>query len=201
VPEKKVEAWKLLYKDMVTRAMLNTGGTRLILKNPVNTGRLRQLTEIFPDARYINIIRNPITVYLSSKKFFSQLYPTVNLEPFTEAEIGEMVLEIYVQLLKDYLEDSQLIPSENVLEIRYEDFEQQPMEHLKMIYDTFGYPYFQEVSAAFTKYLDSQKGHKMHLYKIKQSDLDHILNKLDFAMKLWNYDLPAELIVIDNPKT
>jgi omega-hydroxy-beta-dihydromenaquinone-9 sulfotransferase len=191
-----VERWNRTYKNIVKRAVMNSTGSRPVLKNPVNTGRIRNLTRIFPDASYIFIMRNPIITYLSSKKFFSQLYPTVNLEEFSTDEIVEMVLEIYVNLLSDYLRDRELIEPKRLLEIRYEEFELNPLEYLQQIYSRFGFNDFDKALPAFTAYLLTQKDHKMNGYKIKRKELDLVLEKLGFAMKHWNYEIPDDLVII-----
>jgi hypothetical protein len=193
-----IDSWNWAYKTIVKRAVMNSTGNRPVLKNPVNTGRIKNLTPIFPEARYIFIMRNPIITYLSSKKFFSQLYPTVNLEEFSADDISEMVLEIYVKLLTDYLNDRELIDSSRLLEIRYEEFESNPMDHLAKIYTRFGLGDFTKLQPLFSSYLETQKEHKLHGYKINRKELDRVLEKLDFAMKKWNYEVPGDLLIIEN---
>ncbi len=130
----EIERWKKLYKNMVVKAAINTNGQRMILKNPVNTGRIDQLIKIFPEARFIFMIRNPVTVYLSSVKFFSQLFPTLNLEAFTSNDISEMVLDIYSKLLHDYLDLREIIDPDRLIEIRYEEFKSKPITVLSDLY-------------------------------------------------------------------
>jgi len=190
-----IEQWNRTYKNIVKRAVMNSIGNRPVLKNPVNTGRIRNLRQIFPNACYIFIIRNPVITYLSSKKFFSQLYPTVNLEEFSADEIAEMVLDVYVKLLNDYLKDRELIDGSRILEIRYEEFEMNPLEHLEKIYKVFGLGEFKKMLPLFNSYMETQKEHKMHGYTIDSKELDHVLKKLDFAMKRWNYRVPEDLAV------
>ena len=198
LPQSKIARWQKIYKTMVDTAIDNTGGHRPVLKNPVNTGRIRWLLQIYPDARFVYIMRNPIITYLSSKKFFSQLYPTVNFEEFSNRQVMEMVLDIYEKLLKDYLRDRDTIPPDNLIEIRYEDFEQEPIEQLAHIYSKFHLDNFTQVLPHFKTYLDTQKNYRGYQYKIKRWELDLVLSKLDFAMKIWNYDMPEDLIIMES---
>ncbi len=137
---KDIEQWKLTYKKMVVKAAINTKGNRMILKNPVNTGRINRLIQIFPEARFIFMIRNPITVYLSSVKFFTQLFPTLNLEVYTRKDISEMVLDIYSKLLHDYLDLKEIIHPERLIEIRYEEFKSKPLTVLSDLYKNYWCP-------------------------------------------------------------
>ncbi|MDZ7606937.1 MAG: sulfotransferase [Cyclobacteriaceae bacterium] len=194
----EIDRWEKTYKRIIRRAIHDTVGYRPILKNPVNTGRIPRLTHIFPGAKYIFIMRNPITTYLSSKKFFTQLYPTVNLEEFSGEEISRMVLDIYVELLNDYLKDRELIDPAHLIEIRFEEFELNPLEHLERIYRQFDIGDFAKLQPLMRSYLETQKEHKMHGYKISRQELDVVLEKLDFAMKYWDYSIPNDLDIIES---
>jgi hypothetical protein len=182
---------------MLIKAALNKDGSRLILKNPVNTGRIRTMLEIFPEARFVFIMRNPVTAYLSSKKFFTRLFPTLNLEDFSEDDIKQMIVYDYTQLMSDYLAEKALIPKGQLVEVIFEEFESDPLPHIKKIYDTLRLDGYDEAKARFTQYIDDQKDHRMHRYQIKKTELEMVLNKLDFAMKFWKYKHPDNVDVVD----
>ena len=196
----EIEQWKQTYKKMVVKAAINTKGNRMILKNPVNTGRINRLIQIFPEARFIFMIRNPITVYLSSVKFFTQLFPTLNLEVYTRKDISEMVLDIYSKLLHDYLDLKEIIDPERLIEIRYEEFKSKPLTVLSDLYKKFDFKNFEDIEPDLVQYLFEQKNHKMHQYSIEKTELDKVLDKFEFAMNCWNYKIPENLDVIDNAR-
>lgn len=193
--EEEEENWKLLYQQMVIKSLINTRGIRAVLKNPVNTGRLLKLLEIFPSANFVFMVRNPIIVYLSSLNFFTQLFPTLNLEFTSPKKISAMLLDLYVRLLHDYIDDKKKVKPDNIIEIKYEDFEKQPLEGLKAIYNQFGIEDFDKLKPLFSEYLKSQKEHKINSYSIEENELQEIANKLNFAMKYWDYSIPSKLQV------
>ena len=191
--KREVEDWKELYRNLVIKALVNTGGSRIILKSPVNTARMLKLLELFPDANFIHIVRNPMTVYLSTKKFFTQLFPTLQLEPFSESEISELILDIYPAMLKDYLEDRKQLDPDRLMEIKYEDLIREPMKHLAHIYHSFNYPGLQELEPVFEDYLLRIEGYQADSYTIDKNELKKVMERVDFAMKEWNYGLPDDL--------
>ncbi|MEO1654252.1 MAG: sulfotransferase, partial [Bacteroidota bacterium] len=87
--EKIKKSWKKTYKHLISKSIMNTQGERAIFKNPVNTARIPALLELFPQARFIYIFRNPIIVYLSTKKFFVELFPTLQFQQVSEEEISD----------------------------------------------------------------------------------------------------------------
>lgn len=197
-----VGEWKLIYRKLVIKALLSGNGKRAILKNPVNTGRMLKLLEIFPGANFIFLIRNPVLVYLSAQKFFSALFPNVNLEDFTKDQISEMILDIYVMMLHDYLADKKHVDPDKIIEIRYETLQENPMGEVKKIFDKFNFSNFQDLRPVFMDFLDSQKAHQVDEYTMEKKELDHVMTKLAFAMKHWGYSQPpsSEVKVLDSPQ-
>lgn len=193
---RELEDWKRLYRKMVTKALLNIGGDRIILKSPVNTARMLKLLELFPDANFIHIIRNPVIVYLSTKKFFTQLFPTLQLEPFSEEEIAELILDLYPMIMRDYLHEKKKIDPGRLIEIKYEDLTKEPMKHLAHLYKSFRFPGFRELEPVFLDYLCSIQGYQADSYTIEEHELKKVMERVDFAMKEWNYGLPDNLKII-----
>ncbi len=187
--------WKKRYNNLVTRALINTSGTRIVLKNPVNTGRIKTLLEIYPDARFIFLHRNPVTTYLSSKKFFTNLFPTLNLHRFSNESIKEMIVDNYQKILTDYLQQRALIPPRNLVEISYKDLEENPVKTIKMIYDYFGLEGYNEAEKTLLAYVSSQQNHKMDRYKMDSMEIETIRKKFAFAFKEWNYQMPESVAI------
>ena len=136
---------------MVKKAMINTGGNIPLLKNPCNTGRIKVLLDMYPDAKFIFILRNPIIVFLSSKKFFTELLPTLWFHKASEEELEQMIFRIYDLMIHDYLETKSLIPAENLIEIKFEEYEKEPVSFLKDLYDQFRIPDFEKQSTFFAE--------------------------------------------------
>jgi hypothetical protein len=78
----------------------------------VNTGKIKMLLKMYPDAKFIHIHRNPVITYLSTYKFFTSLLPTTALEKYEKDEIKELIIRNYKNLMRDYLDSRQLIPAE-----------------------------------------------------------------------------------------
>ena len=189
--DSEIDDWKLNYRKLVIKALISTRGKQAVLKNPVNTGRMLKLLEIFPGANFVFLIRNPVLVYLSSKKFFCDLFRTVNLEEFSNDQISRAILDIYVTMLKDYLADKEKLPPGKVIEVRYEKLQDNPIELVEEIYKKFGLGDFHKLKPVLKDYMVSQKAHKVDAYTMEKEELDHVMTKLAFAMKHWGYSQPS----------
>jgi len=191
------ERWEADYRKMIRKACYNTGGNIPVLKNPCNTGRIRILLEMYPNAKFVHIIRNPFVVFLSSRKFFVELLPTLWFHPVDEKFIENMILDVYEWLVKDLLELKKLIPEGNYIEVRFEEFEEDPILHLENLYKQLEIPDFQAARPKFEAYVNKMSGYRKNKYKaIEESTLNRILERWGFAMQLWNYEIPEFLEVI-----
>ncbi len=190
-----IEIWEDKYKMLITKALMNSKGTRMIIKNPVNTGRLKLLSECYPQANFIHIYRNPITVYLSTKKFFRELFPTLWFHEVNQDFIIEMIIDVYKKLYSDYFDQKKKVSSDRIYEVKFEAFEKDPIAHLEAIYNYFDFDDFENQRVNFEKYLSSLKGYRKNKYTISRAELDKIEDEWDFAFDKWNYELPQNMEV------
>jgi hypothetical protein len=177
------------------KAYINTKGNRLIIKNPVNTARIKMLLELYPDAKFLYIYRNPISVFLSTQRFFRNLLPTLNLEDVSDVFIDNMIFDVYKRLMEDYLEQKSLIPENNLIELRYEDFEKDPVYKLKNIYDNLLNEDFESVKGLLSTYFDTLKGYKKNKYNIDAEIINRIKKEFGKYMELYNYDIPPDIVI------
>ena len=138
-------------------------------------------------------------VYLSSKKFFNDLFPIVNLEEFSADDISKAILDIYVTMLHDYLADKEKVPAGKIIEVRYEMLQENPIDEVEKIYKEFDFSNFHELKPLLMDFMETQKGHKVDAYTMDKKEFDHVMSRLDFAMKHWRYEqpLPTEVKVLD----
>ena len=71
--------WADAYMWFYRRLSLKHGGKPLVMKTPANAARLKLLTKLFPDARYIYLSRNPLKVFPSTVKLWRALYSVQGL--------------------------------------------------------------------------------------------------------------------------
>jgi hypothetical protein len=188
--------WLESYHKLILKAKNNVGGKSIVLKNPANTGRVKQLLEQYPNARFIHIYRNPVTIYLSTKKFFLSLFPTVQLQNTTEQQIIDMIFVLYRRLMTDYIDQKKLIPKENLYEVAYEDFETNPLDSVKDIYHKLNFGDWTKAEPYLKKYLGDNRDYKKNKYKISQKELDRLLDEWSFVFDEYHYKVPANLEVI-----
>lgn len=191
--EKEIQIWKDTYNTLIIKARTNTGGKNIILKNPVNTARINKLLEMFPKARFIHIYRNPVMVYLSTKKFFLELFPTLQLQKTTPEQITNMIFDLYAKVMRVYFDQKALIPPDQLIEIRFESFEENPFKFLESIYQQLKIDGWAQAVPHFEQYLKDIGGYNKNTYRISRQELERLKHEWSFAFDELGYNVPDNL--------
>ena len=193
----QLETWKTDYKLLIKKAIKNTNKKRYLSKNPPNTGRIRVLLEMFPNAKFIHIHRNPIEVFLSTQNFYNKMLPPLQLQSISKEGIDLNIQRVYKKIMSDYLNQKELIPSGNLIEVSYDELEENPTAILNKIYETLNFDNYDLASKNFESYIDKLKSYKKNTHKINKNQLDILLKEWGFTMELYNYSIPKHIEIID----
>ena len=186
--------WKKVYLRVLKKLTFSANGKRLVLKNPMNTGRINLLLEIFPNAKFIHIYRNPYMVYCSLKRLEAANVYTNRLQNISTEEWEEVVLFVYRELMQSYLTQKKSIPTGNLVEIKYEDFEKNQLGELERIYKELDLSGFPQSKEAFKTLIDNEnKKHRSRDYELSEESIERIKQHWWFALEKWGYELPTSI--------
>ncbi|HEC92641.1 MAG TPA: sulfotransferase [Candidatus Atribacteria bacterium] len=166
------------------------GCRRLLLKNPANTSRVKLLLEMFPNAKFVHICRNPYDLYFSMIRFMRTVIPLYCIQippPFEEVE--ELMMKLYVEMHQRYFLDRQLIPDGSLVEIRYEDFIDNPLGEVRKIYEGLNLKNFSANEGVFRRYIAAQREIKTHRYKLTEEVRSKVSSRWGFVFKEFGYEL------------
>lgn len=165
------------YSEYIRRCKLHTGGEVFISKNPSNTARIGILTEMFPDARYIYLKRDPYETVESSRIFFRSLTMGISLQDYEEEEVDRFILENYKRMISTYLEKKELIPSGQLIELSYEELIKHPAEVLSALTEQLDIGVRADLSAA-EGYLTESRGFPSRKYRFSSTYIKEVNDTL-----------------------
>ncbi|MGI9383914.1 MAG: sulfotransferase family protein [Methyloligellaceae bacterium] len=141
---------------------------RLVLKSPQHTARLRMLIELFPEARFIHIARNPLTLFPSTIRLWKSMNSIQGLEnpPNDDPWLEPFLIDLFMEMFRFYEEDRPLIPEGQLIEITYEDLVTDPKAELRRIYEHLNLGDFARTEAAVDGYLAGVKDYKTNEYQL-----------------------------------
>ena len=188
LPKSTIDKWKKVYLLILRKATLKAGGKRLVIKNCADSARIKALLELFPDAKFIHIYRNPYNIFRSTQHLYRVVMERTQLQEVGQGEHENWVLRFYAQLMQKLLADKSLIPAGNLVEVKYEDLDKEPLAQLRKIYETLSLPGFAEAEPAFRAYLDSISGYQKLAHKqLDDSAITKINRNWQFAFDALGY--------------
>ena len=185
----ELQSWEEAFRKLIKISLWNTGGTRFLSKNPPHTGRVRELVRMFPNAKFIYLMRNPYTVFESTRSFFTNTIQPLKLEAYTDAQIEENILAIYRKLYDRYMADRHLIPQGNLVEVKFEDFEADALGMTHQIYRNLSLEGWDEAQAAIEQYVGSKRGYKKNKYQYAGRTRQLVEQHWGDVLRQWDYQL------------
>jgi hypothetical protein len=185
--EADLRGWSRAYLEVLKKATILSGGRRLALKTPPNTGRIPVLQGLFPDARFVHIVRNPYPVYQSMRNMYRKVLPGQVLQEFDWETIDAWVLEAYRRLMTKYLEDRKHIAPERLFEVRYEDLDERPLEILERIYHHLELGDFGAVRPQLETYLAELGTFEKNVFEFPREIVEAVNENWGFAFEAFGY--------------
>jgi len=132
----------------------------LVLKSPPHTARIRLLLELFPEARFVNIHREPYTVFLSCRHSSETAQWFTYLQKPDITRMDEGILKAGRAVFDAYFDQRHLVPPGRLVDVAYEDLEARPVEVMREIYEKLGLAGFEGLRPRLNAYLDTIRGYR-----------------------------------------
>lgn len=179
------------YTNSIKRVMFAAGTDKVFLsKNVMSTGRLESLHEVYPDARIIYLVRNPMEAIPSLISMFSIPWQFHSPEIKHDSEEFRAIGKIGMDYYKYFDKFKDKIAPENLITVKYSDLVGNPKATIERIYDHFDL----EIDAAYDEKLSNitqkQKSYKSgHAYSLEQFGMtkEEVMKELDFVYEKYGF--------------
>ena len=188
----ELRQWKTTYLDILRRATFAAGGKKLLLKSPANLGRTATLRQMFPDAKFVHIIRNPYVVYQSMSHMYDAMLPICQMDDADPKDIADSIRDSYISMMKQFLLDRESIPNGNLAEVRYEDLEKDPLTELARVYSELALPGWEQAREKIAMYVQNVAGYRKNTYEIDARTIELVNRDWGFAVEEWGYEPPTD---------
>ncbi|MFT4969276.1 MAG: hypothetical protein ACI9O4_001022 [Chitinophagales bacterium] len=188
-PEEK-EGWQKDYHTLLQNISLFNDGKQLVLKNPHNTSRVKELLELYPESKFVFIHRNPYDVFVSTRHLMFRALRGQFLEFVSHAQIEDMIMYFFTQTMKKYIAERDLIPKGNLVEVGFDEVEGNSAEQIERIYMELDLPNFDLAQPHIEKYLNSVKNYKKNKFRDLRPNIHERINEeWRFAFDQWGYSV------------
>lgn len=188
--ERQIGRWQRTLRRLYTKLAIDQGGRRLLIKNPVYTARAGMLREMWPDAKFIHIHRNPYKVFVSMRNFYARLFEQFALQDYGHLDIDTIILENYSRIMDRLVVETADLPPEQFVELSFEDFQKAPLEQLQAIYGQLGLEGFDAARPVFADYLAGVSGYRKNVYSYPDKVVEKVSARWASFIDRWGYARP-----------
>lgn len=166
-------------------------GTRLLLKSPVHTSRIRLLARLFPRAQFIFMHRDPHEVYRSAMHMADTTYPYSWLQEPSRDEVREFVLSQGEVLHRDYLEARHIVGEDRLVEVGYANLATDMVGEVQRVYRRLGWTLGSEMSARLAQEKERLGGYRVNRLMPGADERD-VHRRWGFWARAFGYSLLGE---------
>ncbi|MFI4849883.1 Sulfotransferase domain protein [Gimesia chilikensis] len=194
---KEDKVWRDTFRFFMQKLTYRAGGNkRVLLKSPTHTFRIRFLLDMFPDARFVYIHRNPYKVYNSTLHLRKTMFGDNGFAPLDMEKLEEDMSNIYVNHLHVYERDRQIVPEGQLHEVSFEDLTADPVSELKKVYEHLNLTGFEDLEKNMQPYLKDQKSYKKNKYEMDAAQEKKIYERWQKAFEMFGYErLPSDALI------
>lgn len=191
------QAWINGFMWFVRRAAFqHNDKERLVFKSPTHTARISTLLELFPDARFIYMARDPYKVFPSTVHLWKSMNSTQGLQnpPHDEPWLDEFVLSTFSHMFDRYEAERALIPAGRLAEVRYETLVEDPVRMLRDLYDRLELGDFARAEPHVQSYLSENRDYKTNDYTLTPDQRQNIEDRWDRYLSRFGYRDKADQV-------
>lgn len=161
---RQLQDWKRTFLRFI-QTLTFRDHRRLVLKSPPHTARIPMLLDLFPDAKFVHIQRDPYVLFPSTVNLWKSLGKKHGLQaPHNDALIEAKVFREFRVIHERYEETKKLIPAGNLVEVRYEELVTDLPGGMKAVYDGLGLGGYDAVLPRVQGYAARNKNYETNKY-------------------------------------
>jgi hypothetical protein len=161
------------YHNLVRRQLYLHGALRThCAKSPQFTLKMRSLCEVFPDARFVVMVRHPYETIPSLVDLMTWYWKRMNAPPALIEGSAQKLRETMVAQYRYALDVAAELPPDRCAVVRFEELLADPRAVVEDLYARFGLP----LTPEFTEYLAGERQHargftSKHEYELADAPL------------------------------
>ncbi|MCA9248358.1 MAG: sulfotransferase [Planctomycetales bacterium] len=183
----QLESWKTAFRGFLQRLSLRDP-RRIVLKSPPHTARVRVLADMFPEARFVHIVRHPYSLFPSTMKLWRSLHDVQSLQTPREEHLEEYVFRSFERMYEAFERDRESLAPNQLFEVRYEDLVAEPIAHLRSIYEQLMLGDSEEALPHMREYLAKVAGYKTNRHQVSDALRAKIDERWGSYLRQYGYD-------------
>ncbi len=163
---------------------------RPVLKSPPHTARVGVLADMFPEARFLHVVRDPFVVFASTMRLWRSLHDVQGLQVDRGETLEPYVFAAFEEMYAAFERDRAALPAGRLHEIRYEDLVADPVGALAESYERLGLGDFERVRGPLEKHAQSMKRYRTNTYNHDPRIVAEVARRWRPFLDRYGYQVP-----------
>lgn len=186
--EKELNNWKNNFIQLLKKLTYKNNNRTLLLKSPFNTGRLKVIRALFPEAKFIFLHRHPMEMYASNERLYEAVLPELAFQKVSNEAMENHVFYTYKAMMENYFEERKSLSENQLFEIGYAEFFDNQKAALKQLYLQLELGGFETIWPVFEEEIKGYKNYKTNTYRLAPELENRVKKEWDFAFKAFGYE-------------
>jgi len=190
VSQHELGRWKDGLRSFIQNLNYRYGrkGKRLIFKSPPHTGRVEVLLDMYPNAKFIHITRNPLKFIPSTIHMWAALDFTNSLQTPHNRNLREFVFNSYERISEGSERDRHLLGEHNLIDVKFDDLVKDYSGVMKRVYEQLDLgDYEKNAQAAVEAEMEKSRSYKGNKHNLPEDLRNEILERCGTYMDQYGY--------------
>ncbi|NLS97077.1 MAG: sulfotransferase [Planctomycetaceae bacterium] len=187
LPPADLQRWKTAFVQFLKCVSVAGQGRQIVLKTPLHTARIDTLRELFPNAKFVHIVRDPYVIFPSTVRTWQRMSEDEGFQRPKNEGLEEMILSRFTRMYEVFEDSRTRIPPDNFCEVRYENLIDDPVAQLRKVYDRLGLDGFECVLPALEERAAGMRGFKVNRHKLSDEMRDQITERWGDFISRYQY--------------
>lgn len=165
LPPGERDRWKAALRRFLNRLAIRDP-RRPVLKSPPHTARTGVLAELFPGAKFLHVVRDPMVVFPSTMWLWKSLHEVQGMQVDDGGQAEDYVFAAFEQMYAAFERDRPRLPEGSLHEVRYEDLVADPVGELRRAYAQLDLGDFSRVQPAVEQRVRAASNYRTNEYRL-----------------------------------
>jgi hypothetical protein len=189
LPAADRERWQRTLRRFLTMLAVRDP-RRPVLKSPPHTARVGVLAEMFPEARFLHIVRDPFVVFPSTLRLWRSLHEVQALQVDDGATLERYAFAAFDEMYAAFDRDRPRLAPGRIHELRYEDLVADPVGRLAEAYARLDLGGFDRVRPALEAQARAMQHYRKNTFRHDPRLIEEIGRRCRVFIDRYGYERP-----------
>ena len=179
--------WQATFRRFL-RMLAVRDSRRTVLKSPPHTARMGVLKSMFPQARFLHIVRDPLVVFPSTMRLWKSLDFVQGMQVDRGDRLEDYVLDTFGVMYDAFERDRAALPAGCLHELKYEDLVADPVAKLAEAYEALDLSGFESVRPALEAQAAEMQNYRRNRYRQNERTRKLVVDRWGPFFDRYGYD-------------